>query len=266
MEVYLDLFRLAKNKNNTVAENRVVSDGSVGWRWDWCKDPSTASEWAHIGDLMSRFSQVNICNAKDTWLWESEAGTEFSVKNIRKDIANADQGQDDGMGFVWNSWAPLKVNYLLWRALLGKVATKNELHKRGVTLQDLLCPRCGYVVETTDHLFTDCLLAKNVWWQVCVWMMIPLPPNTNSLNDFMVALIKNPGDKRWKKLVNLVAQAIVWRLWNTRNAKIFEGKNTSIQATVDLIKEDSYSWVTHRSKSTVTSWENWLSFNVVSML
>ncbi|MFS7907641.1 hypothetical protein Hanom_Chr01g00073741 [Helianthus anomalus] len=82
----------------------------------------------------------------------------------------------------------------------------------------------------------------------------------------MEAISQNPGARKWKKLVNLVAQATVWRIWKTRNAKIFEGKNTSIQATVKLIKEDSYTWAMHRSNSTVTSWEKWLSFDVSSML
>ncbi|KAJ0493102.1 putative RNA-directed DNA polymerase [Helianthus annuus] len=265
MEEYSDLYTLAKNKNNTVAANRAGSGDSAGWSWDWRREPFRDSEWDHIGELMSRLSQVHISDANDSWVWDCETGNEFSVKNIRLEMENASQVQDNGSEFFWNSWAPLKVNYLIWRARMGKVATKKELHKRGINIQDLVCSRCGYGIETADHLFADCLLARSVWWQICVWLKIPIPSNATSLRDIMDAISQNPGAKRWKKLVNLVAQATVRRIWNTRNAKIFEGKNTSIQATVELIKEDSYTWAMHRSNSTVT-WEKWLSFDVSSML
>ncbi|KAJ0808570.1 hypothetical protein HanPI659440_Chr01g0004851 [Helianthus annuus] len=125
-----------------------------------------------------------------------------------------------------------------------------------------MCARCGYGIESPDHLFAACMLARSVWWHVFVWVRVPMPPNLNTTKEIIEVLTSSPGAKRWKRLVRLAAMATIWRIWDARNKKVLEGTTTSIQKTVDLIKEDTFSWVSHRSSIPTPTWDDWLSFNV----
>ncbi|KAJ0612656.1 putative RNA-directed DNA polymerase [Helianthus annuus] len=138
MSLYPDLYRLAKNKNGMVAENWAGSDTDNRWGWEWINNPNLDSEWQHLGELMTRLNRVGLTGSKDLWVWENGSGVDFSIKDLRLEFAKAGSKEPvNGADFFWNSWAPLKANYLLWRVLLGKVATKWELHNRGIVLQDL---------------------------------------------------------------------------------------------------------------------------------
>ena len=66
---------------------------------------------------------------------------------------------------VWKLKGPKVVSsFFLWKAcnnILGFLATKTNLHKRGIT-QDPLCPICGLVPETVEHSLWTCPAAKDV--------------------------------------------------------------------------------------------------------
>ncbi|XP_021979164.1 uncharacterized protein LOC110875275 [Helianthus annuus] len=234
--IFPDLFRLAKHKDSFVAAYWQGIVNQPLWAWEWNKDPSLPSEWENLSDLMSRLASMVLKDGKDIWKWDNEEGVPFSVKAIRTELCNQRQDHSDGPDFKWNSWAPLKANYFVWRALMGKVATKNELLKHGIQIPDPLCVTCGCDEENVDHLFAKCLTARSIWWNVFSWLKIPWHPNLESLQEILEMLQNSPGAKTWKRLVHLIAVATIWRIWNIRNKRIFEGEGVWIRKAVDLTK------------------------------
>ncbi|XP_035837051.1 uncharacterized protein LOC118484985 [Helianthus annuus] len=168
--------------------------------------------------------------------------------------------------FFWNSWAPPKQNVLLWRAIWGSVASKSGLARQGVALPDTLCSRCGIQTEDPDHIFLNYLWARCIWWQVLTWMRINFPVNCSSLKDLIDILKESPGSKAWKRTVYTVGMAAVWRIWGARNLKTFEDSFVPVKKTVDLIKEDVFSWIINRTKLKALAWEDWMEFNIVNLL
>ncbi|XP_021975173.1 uncharacterized protein LOC110870293 [Helianthus annuus] len=203
----------------------------------------------------------------DVWKWRNDPSGSFSVKQVRLDIENASiAANSNDEVFHWNNWAPPKSNYLLWRAIMGKVAAKTELIHRGVRIGDCLCPRCGLSDESPDHLFVSCLWSQSVWWNVLSWVRIPFPLNTFILKDMIGFLKLRQGGGAWKKIIYMIAIGTVWRLWNARNTMAFEGKFIPVATITDQIKEDTFLWLSNRSKIKTTSWEKWRSFDVLDML
>ena len=89
---------------------------------------------------------------------------EFTVKELTRlvdeRILNVDySGQDT----LWNKWVPKKVNIFIWRALRGRLPVREELDKRGIDLDSILCPCCDNVVESCNHCLVLCDLAMKVW-------------------------------------------------------------------------------------------------------
>jgi hypothetical protein len=79
----------------------------------------------------------------------------YPTKDIRAQLALRCAVYSDASCFRWNNLAPLKVNYLLWRAVQGCVAAKDELVKRGVQLASVVCNKCEIKDEDFSYL---CLL------------------------------------------------------------------------------------------------------------
>ncbi|KAF5812258.1 putative reverse transcriptase zinc-binding domain-containing protein [Helianthus annuus] len=150
--------------------------------------------------------------------------------------------------------------------MLGKVASRVGLSRRGVHLTDVSCPRCGLQDEDSDHIFVTCLWARSIWWNMLVWMRINFPADIISLEEFVSYLHNQPGGKRWKKIVYTVTLATVWRIWKARNEKVFEDRFIPVQTSVELIKEDAFLWLGNRSKLQLTDWIKWKSFDISEVL
>ncbi|KAJ0856138.1 hypothetical protein HanRHA438_Chr14g0680971 [Helianthus annuus] len=113
-----DIFRLAKNKEVSVAECFAGHNSNRRWAWEWVRDPESKVEWLHTGSLMIRLQQACLSEAQDRWKFENSEGTNFSVKDLRKILADRETDQDNDRPFMWNNWATLKANFLAWRATL----------------------------------------------------------------------------------------------------------------------------------------------------
>ncbi|XP_021986295.1 uncharacterized protein LOC110882626 [Helianthus annuus] len=228
--------------------------------------------WKDIGNMESELDKVginihqNLVEENGNSRWRNSTKEQFSVKQVRKDIKSAklaDAANDPK--YEWNRWAPPKGSFLLWRTLLGRIAARECLDRRGVVLSDISRPRCGLEVESPDHIFIKCLWPKSIWWNVLTWVRIRFPNDCGSLSDFMNYVKECPGGRIWKCLVNTIVIATVWRIWSARNTKVFDGCFIPIMKTVELIKEDSFLWISYRSRCKKPKWENWVSFDVVDI-
>jgi len=52
--------------------------------------------------------------------------------------------------------------FYVWRALLDKIATKLNLHKKGIILGNTLCPLCGREEKSTSHILIMCAVSSFV--------------------------------------------------------------------------------------------------------
>jgi len=58
--------------------------------------------------------------------------------------------------YLWNLKVMPSALFYVWRALSNRIATKQNIYKRGVTLRDTLCVLCGREEETTSHILVSC--------------------------------------------------------------------------------------------------------------
>ncbi|XP_022003558.1 uncharacterized protein LOC110901011 [Helianthus annuus] len=233
---------------------------------------SVPGVWKDIGSIELALSKIGI-NIKDkivhdetVWRWHEDPTGSFSIKHVRKDIEKAMlQESNDGYVYGWNNWATPKANYLLWRALLGKITSKVGLIHRGINLGDSLCPRCGLHDECPNHIFANCLWANCVWWNILTWVRISFI-NCDNLKDLIIYITQSPGDKVWKKAVYMIAIGTVWRIWWPRNEKLFKDNFIRINRLVELIKEDAYLWISNRSKLKSIKWESRKVFDILEVM
>ncbi|GJV56566.1 RNA-directed DNA polymerase, eukaryota, reverse transcriptase zinc-binding domain protein [Tanacetum coccineum] len=90
------------------------------------------------------FGEWNGENAKalmDRWRWTLSEDGEFTMKELT-------------------------------RALKGRLPVREELDKRGIDLDSLLCPCCDNVVESCNHSLVLCDLAMKVWERIFRWWKV----------------------------------------------------------------------------------------------
>ncbi|GKD03807.1 RNA-directed DNA polymerase, eukaryota, reverse transcriptase zinc-binding domain protein [Tanacetum coccineum] len=67
-----------------------------------------------------------------------------------------------GSTTTWDKNLPQKVNIFLWRLKLDKLHHRLNLSLRGIELPEISCPSCNALVESNQHVFFTCGIAKEI--------------------------------------------------------------------------------------------------------
>ena len=78
---------------------------------------------------------------------------------------------------------PRKVNIFLWRLILDRLPHRLNLSSRGMEIQEILCPSCHGSVESNQHIFFACSIARSIWQLVRRWCDISMP-QFDSIDDW----------------------------------------------------------------------------------
>jgi len=104
-------------------------------------------------------------------VWANEEGGVFTVKSsycaLYKSMPSESSQE---MDLLWDiKFIP---NYLTlaWMILKGKILTRANLRRRGISLTSLLCPLCNQEEESINHLFGECMIAFQVWSMTSNWV------------------------------------------------------------------------------------------------
>ncbi|KAJ0683718.1 putative RNA-directed DNA polymerase [Helianthus annuus] len=256
------LYAISKNKGAVVHEFFSNQNGAIEWIWNWYREPREEEEKRQLVALQDLLSGVKMGQGQDGWGWVGNRNGSFSVADVRMQIAEATKMEDAREWSHWNNWVLSKVNLFCWKADLNKIPTKRALVRRGVTMHDLSCNRCGIVEEDADHVIARCLFARAIWWQICRWLKLPFPEDGLSTQGLLNMVKDAKGSKEWKKAIGVVIMTAMWEIWKSRNEKVFNDRSIAITRTVEQVKENSFLWIRCRSKFCNLQWDRWCDFNI----
>ncbi|XP_052625041.1 uncharacterized protein LOC128132485 [Lactuca sativa] len=108
------------------------------------------------------------------------------------------------------------------------------LSKRGVRVGTNSCHLCSSGVDDTDHLFTGCSFAEDIWKWLCHWCGIPFRSFNNV--SLLVEFAANWGHCPKKKRIFLViVYGFLWCIWKARNENVFRSTCANAPKVVDNI-------------------------------
>ncbi|GJV50850.1 RNA-directed DNA polymerase, eukaryota, reverse transcriptase zinc-binding domain protein, partial [Tanacetum coccineum] len=126
---------------------------------DRFKEGSVRDKGSWVNGMALQNVVVSL-DCRDRWMWTLFDDEEFKVKNLSRLIEEKIlQVESRAQETLWNKLVPKKVNIFVWRALKGRLPIREELNKRGIDLDWVLCPSCTNVVESCAH----CDLAMGMW-------------------------------------------------------------------------------------------------------
>lgn len=190
---------------------------------------------------MTIISQVSLHQGtEDKRFLNDPPSYSFSVKSAYNKIANHTTGR--GLEVFEHLWE-LKVMpsglFYVWRAFSNRIATKQNLQRRGVAMGDTLCVLCGNEEETTSHILVLCEESIKVWNMCLSWLGIS-SVNHNELichfEQFSCLCLNKEGNRLWKSMW----VSVVWCIWKHINRVIFNQGKVDAEKIFTLAQVQSW--------------------------
>ncbi|KAE8725177.1 hypothetical protein F3Y22_tig00009009pilonHSYRG00196 [Hibiscus syriacus] len=220
-EQFPRIYALSINKTGKVVDFGCYDNNC--WSWNICLRRNLCDweldQWI---SLMTLIDNIVLIDAVDDFLiWSGSGDGLFSVKACRSALIRSSGGNFQWKKWVWSGLAPPKVETFLWQLSHQKLAVRVELKKRGIPLEELLCPLCQKEEETIHHLFMFCPVAWELWnlfinlWEVNTVLPKDPPSLLSSWSDL----------KASSSIWNFIPGVVMWTIWKARNLVVFEKWN-----------------------------------------
>ncbi|TVU19909.1 hypothetical protein EJB05_36091, partial [Eragrostis curvula] len=162
---------------------------------------------------------------------------------------------------IWESFAPSRCKIFLWLLHRDRLRTKAFLHGHGWQESDA-CPHCA-LPETSSHLFLYCPKASQFWCSI--GLLHGGSDQVDCVQQLWEVAAAVWGTQH-VKCRNTVLTAALWTIWKTRNAKVFEGRSTTVMQMRRQCANDITLWSSRSSKATLSQslkgWGDALSLNM----
>jgi len=145
------------------------TQNDTGWEWNfsWRRllfdneiDTAISFLWEVQGQSIQQ-QQIDI------WEWIGYSSGIYTTRSaynlIWEEIAGG-QKEDWSMG-LWKTKIPSKIAVFAWRLCRGRLPTKENLRKRNIQINNMLCPFCSGAMEDESHLFIHCIKIQPIWWE-----------------------------------------------------------------------------------------------------
>ncbi|KAE8717060.1 hypothetical protein F3Y22_tig00110065pilonHSYRG00307 [Hibiscus syriacus] len=195
-----------KNEGGLGVRNLSCMNRALLGKWSWRKTVS-------LGNSIHRIPRM-ACFGKVV------GDGIFSVSSCVKSCATGSKESQFWLKIVWRGVVPPKAETFLWQIVKQKLAVKSELIKRGVQgIDDVLCPLCKKVEESSSHLFFTCPVVWLLWNKFLQFW------NFSSVlhADAKMFLLCWDELKSNSTIWSFIPGAIIWTIWKTRNFIVFEG-------------------------------------------
>ncbi|GKD52922.1 putative RNA-directed DNA polymerase, partial [Tanacetum coccineum] len=241
-----DIVHVSSNHLVSFGPEDTTSPPGLLFQWAWRREPRTTPELEELANLVSLLSQLHLTISEDTWECSIDDSRCFTVKGMRSYITSMSPPASY-VATRWNRIVPLKVNINTWRVMNGRMATRSNLDRRGVDLDSVRCPLCDDGIETEDHIFVHCKVAKELWSDVLKWWRIP-NVSFPFLQDLVHLADHTPLGEKFTKFFDVVVQTTIWSIWRYRNNVIFSAKKPSKDLIFNDIKMYSFNWIVSRGR------------------
>ncbi|KAL8552289.1 hypothetical protein ACS0TY_001111 [Phlomoides rotata] len=195
---------------------------------------------SEVGNWENGMSKPRAGGA-DRWVWNHHHSGRYLVNKAYDKLLERNStdcaDRPDGKMFkkLWRSWATRKAITTSWKVLKQKMATTDNLIRRGVHIndEDKTCQLCKEKEENIRHLFFECKVSYIIWSNIINWLGIDLVLHINPSTHFLTfAECLGRGERI--KVATTLWTGIVWSIWNLRNEVIF--KKVAINVDKEICK------------------------------
>uniref|UniRef100_A0A453BYJ9 Reverse transcriptase domain-containing protein n=1 Tax=Aegilops tauschii subsp. strangulata TaxID=200361 RepID=A0A453BYJ9_AEGTS len=228
-----DIFKLARFKKLTVKE----ALSTARWMQGLQRLDSYEQLCQFVG-LWEKLQSVNLSYQRDKIKWNITANGRYSACSAYE-IQFLARIEQPGIARVWRCKLEGKVKFYMWLLLQNRNWTADRLQARGWPHNDS-CRLCDQAPETAAHLTLQCCYARQVWHLALGangWVQND-GLSTTSVSEWWRIFCTHSGATARIEADLTLAAYIAWHLWKERNRRVFEDKELTPRAVVNLISDD----------------------------
>ncbi|GJW93621.1 RNA-directed DNA polymerase, eukaryota [Tanacetum coccineum] len=239
------------------------------WRWGLmdCSDSEirglvvvggkarSGIEELQLNSLAEISRMTTLVPCEDRYVWTLESDGVFSVASIRKEI-DGNRFQDVSLPTRWVKSVPIKVNIIAWKVKSNALPTRFNISRRGMDIDSIVCPICNAGVESTNHIFFQCVVVRQIMRKISSWWNIDYS-DVNSYEEWRVWLVSIRIQSKLKGVLEGVYYGLWWYMWNFRNKLLFDKKIPEKALIFDNLVSSSFYWCKFRCKASF-KWDDWL--------
>ncbi|XP_058783739.1 uncharacterized protein LOC131658465 [Vicia villosa] len=235
------------------------SENSWHWKLENSRNALNAEAAAEVEELQQILTKVAPKRfVPDGFSWPIGGERVYVVRDYyRKLIMGVDVMEVQvcvkvALKVLWHSWMPSKVKIFGWRLLQDRLATREQLVKRGILENDERCFCVFGCSQEGDirHLFLDCDVARRVWEKVANWLGLD-QGYAGDCCSYLKQMVE-----RMSKLCSVRRAAVIWMctswcIWKQRNDVIFENGVRDIDEIFHNVQMYSWWWLNIGNKQKV---------------
>ncbi|GJU45911.1 RNA-directed DNA polymerase, eukaryota [Tanacetum coccineum] len=208
-----------------------------------------------LNSLAEISRMTTLVSCEDCYVWTLESDGVFSVSSIRKEI-DGNRFQDVSLPTRWVKSVPIKVNIIAWKVKSNALPTRFNISRRGMDIDSIVCPICNAGVESTNHIFFQCVVVRQIMRKISSWWNIDYS-DVNSYEEWQVWLVSIRIQSKLKGVLEGVYYGLWWYMWNFRNKLLFDKKIPEKALIFDNLVSSSFYWCKFRCKASF-KWDDWL--------
>ncbi|KAE8679585.1 NFU domain protein 1 [Hibiscus syriacus] len=173
-------------------------------------------------NLMSTISLVSLSTeSSDGLIWKDSGDGMFTVSSCVKKCVIGSEEVQFWMKVVWRGLLPPRVETLLWQIVQQKLVVETELARRGIQgIDDVLCPLCKKVDESSSHLFFSCSVVWALWNKFLQLWTFSSVLHEDTKTFLLGWEELKPNSAIW----SFIPGVVIWTIWKTINFIVFEGE------------------------------------------
>ncbi|GJW98387.1 RNA-directed DNA polymerase, eukaryota [Tanacetum coccineum] len=156
----------------------------------------------------------------------------------------------------WVKSVPIKVNIIAWKVKSNALPTRFNISRRGMDIDSIVCPICNAGVESTNHIFFQCVVVRQIMRKISSWWNIDYS-DVNSYEEWRVWLVSIRIQSKLKGVLEGVYYGLWWYMWNFRNKLLFDKKIPEKALVFNNLVSSSFYWCKFRCKASF-KWDDWL--------
>ena len=249
--VFPRLYALELRKDICVKDK--LSDPSIDFSFR--RRTRGGEEQTQLDNLLESIGEVTLLPKADRFVWSLNNSQVYSVASMRSAI---DDTRSSSISTVtrWIKIMTIKIKIFERKVKMNALPSRFNISRRGIDIASLSCPLCDNGIETTNHLFFNCYLAKELIDKIVRWWNISYG-NISSYDDWLAWVSALTVPSNLKLILEGVFYVMWWFIWSFRNRTLFDTK-VPLKATLfDDIVSCSFNWCKFRYKASF-SWNDWL--------
>jgi hypothetical protein len=225
---FWDLYVILNEKNKTVHD---LWDGTnLKCSFRRTVDKRLVRAWEEVTQLAST---IVFSEAQDEMIWTFSSNGVYSSQSLYK-IVNFRGITPIHTPAIWTLKVPPRVHFFLWLLTQNKTLTRDNVGKRK-QVDDKSCLFCNEL-ESTHHLFFDCVVARQVWANISECLDLQCGDGFESIGKMWLSTKKF-------MIANIFTSAALWGLWKLRNYLCFQdGRWKDVNSLLRRITTLIYNW------------------------